>query len=378
LTPRTRNIVIGVTVAVVVVAVAVGVFALSGGGGDDKKRAAATTTVPTTTIPATTTTKAPPIAPLTGLVDPSGASLTRPAMSVKVENTPDARPQAGLDQADVLYEEVVEGNITRFIAIFNSQIPDVIGPVRSVRAEDPDIVWPIGGIFAYSGGAPVNVNAINAAPVNAVDESAAQANGAMQRNAPGQPPRAAPHNLYAIGPKLLELGGDPKPPPPLFQYLPGDAPPIPGPGVVSFRVGFLQGYDPTYSWDAASHTWKRTHSQDGAPFTVVGGAQIAPTNVVIQFTQYANEGEGQTVGEGNVWVFTDGVVRKGTWVRQNKAQPAKYFDANGQPILLRRGKTWVELLPSDAPVDVVEGPPVTAPPTTATPTTTTTTKPKKK
>ena len=82
-------------------------------------------------------------------------------MSVKVENTPDARPQAGIDQADVLYEEVVEGNITRFVAIFNSQIPDVIGPVRSVRAEDPDIVWPIGGIFAYSGGAQVNVNAIN-------------------------------------------------------------------------------------------------------------------------------------------------------------------------------------------------------------------------
>ena len=154
------------------------------------RRRRATTTVPTTTIPATTTTKAPPIAPLTGLVDPSGASLTRPAMSVKVENTPDARPQAGLDQADVLYEEVVEGNITRFVAIFNSQIPDVIGPVRSVRAEDPDIVWPIGGIFAYSGGAQVNVNAINAAPVNAIDESAAQANGAMQRNAPGQPPRA--------------------------------------------------------------------------------------------------------------------------------------------------------------------------------------------
>ena len=376
MTPRTRNIVISVTAAVVVIAVAVGVFALSSGGSDSKK--AATTTIPTTTIPATTTTKAPPIAPLTGLVDPSGASLTRPAMSVKVENTDATRPQAGIDQADVLYEEVVEGNITRFVAIFNSQIPDVIGPVRSVRAEDPDIVWPIGGIFAYSGGAQVNVNTINAAPVNAVDESAAQANGAMQRNAPGQPPRDAPHNLYAIGPKLLELGGNPKPPPALFQYLPNDAPPLTGTSVVSVRIGFIQGYDPTYTWDAGSKTWRRTSSQNGAPFTVVGGAQIAPTNVVVQFTHYANEGEGQTVGQGDVWVFSDGVVRKGTWVRPDKTQPAKYLDANGQPILLRPGKTWVELLPSDAPVDVVEGPPITAPPTTATPTTTTTTKPKKK
>jgi hypothetical protein len=376
LTPRTRNIVIGITAVVVVIAVAVGVFALSSGGGEAKK--AASTTIPTTTIPATTTTRAPAIAPLTGLVDPSGASLTRPALSVKVENTDAARPQAGIDQADVLYEEVVEGNITRFVAIFNSQIPDVIGPVRSVRAEDPDIVWPIGGIFAYSGGAPVNVNAINAAPVHAVDESAAQANGAMQRNAQGQPPRDAPHNLYAIGPKLIELGGDPKPPPALFQYLPADAPPLTGTGVVSMRIGFIQGYDPTYTWDAGSRTWKRTNSQNGSPFTVVGGAQIAPTNVVVQFTHYANEGEGQTVGQGDVWVFSDGVVRKGTWVRPDKTQPAKYVDANGQPILLRPGRTWVELLPSDAPVDVVEGPPVTSPPVTAAPTTTTTTKPKKK
>jgi len=373
LTPRTRNIVIGVAV-VVVIAVAGGVFALSSGG--DAKKQAATSTIPTTTIPATTTTKAPPIAPLTGLVDPSGESLTRPAVSVKVENTDQARPQAGIDQADVLYEEVVEGNITRFVAIFNSQIPAVIGPVRSVRAEDPDIVWPIGGIFAYSGGAQVNVNAINAAPVHAIDESAAQANGAMQRNAQGQPPRDAPHNLYAIGPKLLELGADPKPPPALFQYLPADAPPLTGTGVVSMRIGFIQGYDPTYTWDAGSKTWKR--SQSGVPFSVVGGVQIAPTNVVVQFTQYANEGEGQTVGQGDVWVFSDGVVRKGTWVRPDRTKPAKYVDANGQPILLRPGRTWVELLPADAPVDVVEGPPVTSVPITAAPTTTTTTKPKKK
>jgi hypothetical protein len=377
LTPRTKKILAAVGAVVVVLAIVGGVLALSGGDSKDKKQAAPTTRA-TTTIP-TTTTKAPPIAPLTGLVDPSGASLTRPAMSVKVENTPDSRPQAGIDQADVVYEEVVEGNITRFVTIFNSQIPDVIGPVRSVRAEDPDIVWPIGGIFAYSGGAQVNVNAINNAPVNAVDESAAQANGAMQRNAPGQPPRDAPHNLYAIGPKLLELGGNPKPPPPLFQYLANGAPPVTGTYVQSMRVGFLQGYDPTWTWDAASQTWKRTNTQNGTPFTVVGGAQIAPTNVVVQFTSYANESEGQTVGQGEVWVFSDGVLRKGTWVRPDKAQPAKYVDANGQPILLRPGKTWVELLPSDAPVDVVEAPP---PATTAAPATvpppTTTTKPKKK
>ena len=265
---------------------------------------------------------------------------------MKVENTEQARPQAGIDQADVLYEEVVEGNITRFVAIFNSQIPDVIGPVRSVRAEDPDIVWPIGGIFAYSGGAQVNVNAINAAPVHAVDETAAQANGAMQRNAPSQPPRDAPHNLYGIGPKMIELGGDPKPPPALFQYLPGDAPPLTGPGVVSMRIGFIQGYDPHV------HVGRRLQDVEAHQLAerraVLGGRRRARSRRRTSWCSsrtYANEGEGQTVGQGNVWVFSDGVVRRGTWVRPDKTQPARYLDANGQPILLRPGRTWVELLP---------------------------------
>jgi len=132
---------------VAAVAAALALIASACGGGGSE----AATPKRTTTTAATTTTVAVPVAPLTGLADPGGASLTRPALSVKVENTDAARPQAGIDQADVLYEEVVEGGITRFVAIFNSTVPDVIGPVRSVRQEDPDIVWPLGGIFAYSG-----------------------------------------------------------------------------------------------------------------------------------------------------------------------------------------------------------------------------------
>ena len=71
---------------------------------------------------------------------------------MKIENTPEARPQSGLDVADVVYEEVVEGGITRFWAIFNSHAPDHVGPIRSVRRMDPDIVSPLGGVVAYSGG----------------------------------------------------------------------------------------------------------------------------------------------------------------------------------------------------------------------------------
>jgi hypothetical protein len=305
-----------------------------------------------------------PIAPLTGLADPGGASLTRPALSVKVENTPPARPQAGLDMADVVYEEEVEGNITRFLAIFNSTIPDTIGPVRSVREQDPDIVWPLGGVFAYSGGTADNVALINSAPVHTIDENAGDPNGAMERNAPGQPPRDVPHNLYGHGPQLLALGGQPVPPPPLFAYLPATAPPLGGDMVTSFRVGFLEGYDPTYVWDAPTGTWKRF--QSGAPHTVVSGEQIAPTNVVIQFTNYAGVSDAQTIGTGTVWVFTDGTVRVGNWVRPDRTQPARYYDATGAPILLRPGRTWVELLPDGYTVDLQRPPlaPTTTPTTT--------------
>jgi hypothetical protein len=104
----------------------------------------------------------------------------------------------------------------------------------------------------------------------------------------------------------------------------------------------------------------------------VGGAQIAPANVVVQFTNYTGEAEAQTVGEGDVWVFSDGIVRVGRWVRPDKAQPAHYVDSSGATIPLRPGRTWVELLPTGSAVDIVDAPaPATtlAPATTAPPTT---------
>ncbi len=350
--------------------IALALFALAAcSGGDDKAAVKKTTT----TAAATTTTSPAPVAPLTGLDDPGGQSLTRPAVSVKVENTSFARPQAGLDQADVVYEEVVESGITRLVAMFNSQVPDVIGPVRSVRAMDPDIIWPLGGIFAFSGGTSGNIDAATAAPVTIVTENNEDV---LVRNAPGQPAREAPHNLYALGPQLFAVGAKPVPSPALFQYFAKGAPPAQAPGVISMHVGFAATYDPTYVWDAASGTWKR--SMNGEPHTASNGNQLAPTNVVVQFTDYPEESDGQTVGQGDVWVFSDGTVRMGRWTRPDHNQPARYVDAAGQPILLRPGPTWVELLPNGSAVDVEYAPvPVTtAPPATTVPVTTT--KPKKK
>ncbi len=304
------------------------------------------------------TTKAPPVAPLTGLADASGQSLKRSALEVKVDNADErgVRPQAGLEAADVVYEEQVEGNVTRLLAIFNSNLPDTVGPVRSVRATDPNVVWPLGGVFAYSGGAAPNVELLRQAPVNPIDESGA--GDAMFR----QNDRPAPHNLFGRPAGLIAKGGQPVPPKALFQYL-GQKDQAAGDPATAVHIGFLAPYDPTYTYDAASRTWKRSYGT--APFNVASGQQVAPTNVVVQFTNYEGgagnpTAEGQTVGEGDVWVFTDGKVVKGRWVRPAKEQPAQYVDAAGKPIKLLPGTTWVALLPVGSPVDVTS--PAPAPP----------------
>jgi hypothetical protein len=330
----------GATLAAVVLATA------CGGSGHAAKHAAASTT--TTTKKAAS--GAAVVAPLTGLPDPSGASQTRPALNVKIENTPQARPQTGLEAADVVYEEVVDGGITRFLAIYNSTVPPVVGPVRSVRGIDPQLVWPIGGIFVYSGGAPQEVARIHAAPVLLVDESAG--GSAMYRDHS----RSSPHNLYARPDQLFGRGGKPVPPPPLFQYLPAGAV-FNGQPAASFTVNQSpdRSYDPTYTWDAASRTWKRSYGS--TPFTMSNGTQIAPANVVVQATVYtpapgASGAVGQATGQGDVWVFADGKVVQGHWSRPDMNEPARYTDASGAPILLAPGSTWVELAMNGGGVNI--------------------------
>src|SRR6516162_9732930 len=146
--------------------VALVLLAAACGGGSSKKAKAAQAQQTTTT-----TKPAPPVAPLTGLADPGAASHHRCAITVKIDNTQSQGLKYGVNEADVVYEEVVEGGITRLAAIFNSQAPDRVGPVRSVRMTDQSLVWPIKGIFAYSGGAPYAIASIDTAPVKQLDET---------------------------------------------------------------------------------------------------------------------------------------------------------------------------------------------------------------
>ena len=301
----------------------------------------------------TTTTKAPPVAPLTGLPDPTGVAQSRSVVSIKIDNDNDlARPQTGIEQADVVWDEVVEGEATRFLAMFQSQTPEVVGPVRSVRLTDPLIVWPVGGVFAFSGGAKYAVDGISQAPVKRIDESAA--GNAMFRDSSRKPP----HNLYARPADLFGRGGEPAPPPALFGY--SRTPITAGVPVTSVHISFSnREFAPTYTWDGGSGTWLRSTS--AGPFTTKSGKQIAPTNVIVLPAAYAGGvgqigAEAQLVGQGAVKIFTNGHEIDGTWSRADKAQRIEFKDAAGAPILLTPGSTWVELPDVSYPIEAVPAP----------------------
>ena len=296
----------------------------------------------TSVAPATTTTThASPVAPLTGLPDPNGVSLTRPALSVKIENTPDALPQWGVDQADVVYEEIVNGGITRLLAVFNSQAPSKVGPVRSVRPTDTQVVFPLGGIFAFSGGAAYALQSIATAPVKLIDESSAGT--AMYRD----PTRIAPHNLYAVAGSLFAFGGTPAPPTSLFTYRTGTSTLASTP-VTSVVVPFPSIYPVTWTWNTTSSSWDRTLFN--SPDVTGTGVRESPKNVIVMWVNYVNgigtmSSYADLQGSGSAAVFTQGREILGTWSRgASMSDVITYRTSKGRVISLTPGQTWVELL----------------------------------
>ena len=326
--------------------VVLAIVLLSGVAATSSDADTTTTTSATTTTPTTVPHRR--VAALTGLPDPTAVTKRRSALTIKMDNTPQAHPQYGINEADVVYEEIVEGGITRLAAIFNSNLLTKVGPVRSVRRTDREIVFPIGGIFAFSGGAQYAISSIETAPVKLIDQS--NAGAAMFRD----PTRPPPHNLFANAELLMKEGGKVHPPPPLFTYVSRNAPALGAP-VGSFTVNFLSGFATSYQWDGKTRTWLR--SIFGAPDVTATGVRVAPTNVIVMSVSYFGgvgvEGSyAQMVGSGPVEVFSDGRLQKGTWFRRNIRLKTAYRSASGKVIALRSGQTWVELLATGETVSV--------------------------
>jgi hypothetical protein len=313
------------------------------------------TSTTSTTVAPTTTTAPVPRYVFTGLPVSDPLTENRPALVVKIDNHPDAVPQTGLNQADVVYEEVVEG-ITRFFSVFQSSDSTPVGPIRSARTTDVNLVAGLSHpLFAWSGGNPTVQRQIGAADLTDV--------GQGQDNKPGgyfrQSGRAAPHNLYADTVALYTLAPTGEGAPAALFPFRGDDEPSPVGEATSGVKLTLASTPAQFVWDAASKTWLR--DEYGKPHKDAAGTQIAPANVIVQFVSYVSvPGIGQsqqavTVGEGEAWIFTDGKLVKGKWSRPDPKQPAVYTDAFGGPVKLTPGRTWIELPPPGEAVEIPAG-----------------------
>ena len=343
-TPKKRIVVAAVALAVLAGSIAV--FAL-GGEAEEAAPATTTTTTTTTTAPPTTTTAVPvPVAPLTGLPG-DGDRLSRPAVFVKIDNAPQARPQSGLVQADIVFEERVEGNTARLVAVFHSTDAVEIGPVRSTRSTDLQMVSLFGRpIYASSGGNGGILAKLGGANVVDVGHNV---NGGGFRRASGRP---APHNLFTSLPELYAKAPEQPPaPPPLFAYRePGVELPTPGQPVGGVALSFGAAEVSRFQWDPPAKRWVRFHGSQ--PHVDPAGKQVAPENVVVLEIGYDFSGgngnsvpHGVLTGEGRALVFTEGHVIEGRWVRPTLDHPLQVLSPANTPIVLTPGQTFVELVP---------------------------------
>lgn len=283
------------------------------------------------------------VAPLTGLALNDAAAAQRPALIVKIDGQRLARPQFNLERADLVIEEIVEG-ITRFMAVFHSDIPDIVGPVRSARTQDM-LIAPMfrRPLFAWSGGnAKVSAMVAASPVVNLSATKGRRVAGMWFRTRT----RKAPHNLLARGPLLVaQAPVGSSAPPQILQYRSRGAT-VYGEAVAGVKLT-MSGTRVLWVWDPSSSTWLRT--QDGAVHRANSGQQVAAANVVVLATPYAmsaadaHSPEAQTVGTGVAWIFTAGRLIRGTWTRSSVDAPWTLTDAAGRPILLTPGRTWIEL-----------------------------------
>ncbi len=283
---------------------------------------------------------------LTGRNNPHGNN--RAALVVKIDNVPRARPQAGINDADMVFVELVEGGQTRYAAVFHSEEVGTVGPVRSMRTTDINLVRPLNKpLFANSGGNSRTTSAINASPLVNIGHATSAGRAYFRNNS-----RPAPHNLFSSTAALRRAGGSaPGVPPQMFTIR---RPGTPNPNKTAATKGVNVSYESTnvsYTWNGSG--WAR--SQDGRATVDTAGVRTAPETVIVQFTPYGvspadrNSPEANVIGKGRAWIFTEGKLIRGSWRKPNANAVPLYFDSEGNPLQLLPGRVWIELpRPGDA------------------------------
>jgi len=299
--------------------------------------------------------------PLTGAPPPAGAVPDRPALAVKVDNYPTARPQSALDQADVVFEEPVEGGLTRLVAVFQCQAPPLIGPVRSAREPDVAIADELSDpLFVHAGGIQPILQLLDAANLVNLDVVFSLSNLVLH-----PPGRYAPFDTYVAASTMwAQAPSRHDPPAPIFTYQ--TLPPASGTPTTSVHIPFSSYSDNRWTWSTTAQQWLLNIG--GVPATTLGGATLAGpaapigvANVVVlevrtfagpwvENSEGAHEVEVEAVGSGPALVLRNGEVYSGTWHRASLSVPPTLIGPNGSVMPLAPGETWVELVPSTVPI----------------------------
>jgi hypothetical protein len=294
----------------------------------------------TVTTEVTETTVGVVVDPLTGLPNQDASTLDRPAMVVKIDNHPSARPQSGINQADIIFEENVE-KLTRYAAVFHSQGSDPVGPIRSGRFQDINLVGSFNKpLFVWSGGNEKVSAAIKDSDLVDLSYTVANKDGGFARDSD----RSAPHNLIAETTKLWTLSpAGATGPQQQFKYRSSsDANASTSDDVAGVKVS-MDGVKVQWDWDATTKEFLRI--QDGTPVVDPDDVQLAVPNVVVLEVEYSNRYSptSKTLGKGKAYVFTNGVVYEGTWSRETRLEPFMLKDSSGAEIKLTPGQTFVEV-----------------------------------
>lgn len=296
----------------------------------------------------------PLVWPYTGAKASSRAQVIKRPLSVKIENSPAARPQTGLNSADVVYETISEGGITRFNCIFHSNIPARIGPVRSARLSDLWIVPQYDALFFFSGASTSTNARIREAKLPNLSQDAGVSAPYGRSSS-----RPAPHNLYldtaktypAAKAKGLKLTSKPIP----LQYVKRSKNETVT--ITQVTVPFSQANTVRWTYDPQSRTYGRENN--GAPHIDEGtGKRVTADNVVVLWADYepvSRDKVGSTTyqiqlgGKGRVSIFRGGQRLDGTWIAQRNVPP-RFVDAKGRPLKLAVGRTWFQVIPLDGTI----------------------------
>ncbi len=290
----------------------------------------------------------PPRWPLSGMAAPDAATILRRVYSVKIENSPAARPQTGIQAADVVYESLAEGGISRFNAMYHSSLPAMIGPVRSARLSDTYVVPQYGAVFLYSGANKQVLRGIRRAKIQSMSEDAG-GTGPFFRNRA----KRAPHNLFIRSERLLPSLKARKWPtskaiePFLFERGRSDATPT----ITEISIPFSSANRVTWTYDAKTGRYLRVNN--GAVHRdAVTGKQISARNVVVLWAttgrgmrgRYGSTLDIVLIGENKVAIFRGGRRYNGTWTAEAGSLPS-FRGSKGRLIKLAPGNTWFQVVP---------------------------------